>query len=69
MWGETLQLLQGKEILTEMKVTKQCRLLFLVIVGCRQVGNLEIEKCEVMGFELSWVRSRINMVSSHLIWV
>jgi len=52
-----------------MKFTKQCPLVFLVIVGCRQIGNLEIEKGGVMGFELSWVRSRRNTLSSHMIWV
>jgi len=52
-----------------MKVTKKCPLLFLVKVGCRHVGNLESEEDEIMEFELSWVRSRINTLRSHMIWV
>jgi len=56
MRGETLQLLQGKEILTEMKVTKLCALLLLVNVGCRKVGNFESENGGVMGCGRYWVR-------------
>ena len=43
-----------------MKVTKQCPLLLLVNVGCRQVGILESEEGEVMGCRMSWVRGRRN---------
>jgi hypothetical protein len=66
--GETLHLLQGKENLTEMKVTKECPLVLLVNVSCRQVGTLEIEVVEVMGCGMSWVRSRRNMLGSHRTW-
>jgi len=66
--GETLHLLQGKEKLTEMKVTKQCPLVLLVNVSCRQVGTLEIEVVEVMGCGMSWVRSRRNMLGSNRTW-
>ena len=65
--SETLQLLGGKEVLTETQVTKECRRLSLVNVGCRQVGKMGSEKGELMGFELSWVRSRRNMLSYHII--
>jgi hypothetical protein len=66
--GETLHSLQVKENLTEMKVTKQCPLVFLVNVSCRQVGTLQIEVVEVMGSGMSWVRSRRNMLRSHRTW-
>ena len=51
-----------------MKVTTQCPLVFLLNVGCRQVGNLENEKCDVMGCELSWGSSSRIMLRSHIIW-
>jgi hypothetical protein len=44
MRGETLNLLQGKESLTEMKVTKQCPIVLLVNVGCRQVGIWKMKR-------------------------
>jgi len=44
-----------------MKFTKECPLLFLVNVGCRQVGTLESDKGEVMVCGVSWVRSIRNM--------
>jgi len=51
-----------------MKVTKQCPIVLLVNVGCRQVGTLEIEEAEVMGCGLSWVRSRRNKLRFRRIW-
>jgi hypothetical protein len=66
--GETLHLLQGKENLTEMKVTKECPLVPLVNVSCRQVGTLEMEVVVVMECGMSWVHSRGNTLRSHRIW-